>query len=102
MSAPQTEVLVFVDGREIARHVLGPGAHSFGASDECGIRVEAALVSPRHARLTIGEDGALLVEDLGSANGTFVNSTRLEPNSTLKIRSGDNIRVGDTVLRFEN
>jgi hypothetical protein len=63
MSAPQTEALVFVAGQEIARHNLGPGANSFGASDECSIRIEAALVSPRHARLTVGDDGSLLAEE---------------------------------------
>src|SRR4051812_18819401 len=35
------------------------------------------LLSRRHARLSRGADGRVLVEDLGSSNGTFVNGERI-------------------------
>jgi pSer/pThr/pTyr-binding forkhead associated (FHA) protein len=91
MFVPQTEVLVFVEGREIARHILGPGVHTFGRSSECSIQIEAAHVSRQHARLTVGADGSLLLEDLGSANGTFLDGqqitapTPLAPNQSIQI-----------------
>lgn len=40
--------------------------------------VDAPLVSRVHCRLTCGSDGGLVVEDLGSTNGTFVGSQRVE------------------------
>jgi WD40 repeat protein/serine/threonine protein kinase len=69
----RTEVLVFVDGREIARHLLGAGAHTFGSAVSCSIQIQAARVCAEHARLTIGEDGSLILEDLGSPSGTFLD-----------------------------
>lgn len=56
-------------------------------------------VSRRHARITRGTGGSLIVEDLKSANGTFVNGARLsEPRI---VHAGDTIRVGTTELRVE-
>jgi len=89
--APQTEVLVFVDGEEIARHVLGAGAHVFGSAESCQVRIEAAEVFPRHARLTVEEDGLLLLEDTGGAGGTFLGGqpidtpTPVAPNQIIAI-----------------
>jgi len=107
MAAPQTEVLVFVDGREIARHILGAGAHCFGASEGGSIRIEADLVSRRHAQLTIGEDGALLLEDLGSANGTFLDGQRVAqptavaPNQIIQIGAAQILILQSTAGGFE-
>jgi pSer/pThr/pTyr-binding forkhead associated (FHA) protein len=53
--------------------------------------VDAPLVSRVHCRLTHAPEGTLLVEDLGSTNGTFVNdrkvdaATRLQPDDRLMI-----------------
>ena len=54
------------------------------------------LVSARHARLTRDGDGYVLV-DLGSSNGTSVND---HPVKELSLKLGDEIRVGDSVLRY--
>ena len=52
-------------------------------------------VSARHARLS-WEKGGTVVEDLGSANGTFVRGKRIE---RARIRPGDELRdVGDRVF----
>ncbi len=53
-------------------------------------------ISRRHARVARGADGQLAIEDLGSANGTFVNGTRIDAPRTLV--AGDRVRVGKTVL----
>jgi hypothetical protein len=59
-----------------------------------------AKVSRRHARI-IRRNGAYLIEDLGSTNGTFVNrGRRLLPGSPQVISEGDEIIVGKTFLRF--
>jgi pSer/pThr/pTyr-binding forkhead associated (FHA) protein/tRNA A-37 threonylcarbamoyl transferase component Bud32 len=55
-------------------------------------------LSRRHARIARDSGGRLTVEDLGSANGTFVNGERLDARRVLKI--GDSVRVGETMLQL--
>jgi len=54
-------------------------------------------ISRRHAYISRGADGQLTIEDLGSANGTFVNDERINAPRTLD--AGDVVRVGKTVLQ---
>ncbi len=54
-------------------------------------------VSRRHAELT-PDGGSWYVRDLKSHNGTWVNGTQIA--SRVKLRAGDQIRVGSTVLAF--
>lgn len=53
--------------------------------------VEAPLVSRLHCRLTAGKDDKLIVEDLGSTNGTLVNGKRIE---RVELQTGDVLTVG--------
>lgn len=61
--------------------------------------VEHDSVSRRHAELWVDE-GRMLVRDLGSSNGTFVNGRRLESLEDLPIRPGDEVGFGETRFRF--
>ena len=59
-------------------------------------------VSRRHASLRVTSSGRLHVIDYGSANGTFRNESRIEPNVPVELRSGDTVgfstRLSFTVL----
>jgi uncharacterized membrane protein YdfJ with MMPL/SSD domain/pSer/pThr/pTyr-binding forkhead associated (FHA) protein len=55
-------------------------------------------VSRRHARILCHLDGAVVIEDLGSANGTWVNGSRIDGQQLL--RGGDRIGIGRTTLRL--
>jgi len=66
------------------------------APDEPGKLGLDPELSRRHARVSRGSDGGLTIEDLGSANGTFVNDRRVDAAQRLEV--GDVIRVGKTVL----
>src|SRR5271154_4734304 len=80
-------------GTEIAvSHELVIGREEQGAGNLRGDRE----ISRRHARLSINEAGVLLVEDLGSTNGTFVNDRRLTAQRVL--RAGDRVRVGASTI----
>lgn len=57
-------------------------------------------VSRRHAQLHWGEHG-LLLEDLGSMNGTFINEQRLPPQRPVALPQGAQVRLGTLRLRFE-
>jgi len=57
-------------------------------------------VSRKHARIFF-KDGKYFIEDLGSANGTFVNrGSRLASDVPQELKSGDEIVVGRTFLKF--
>lgn len=59
-----------------------------------------AGVSRRHARLWQQSNG-YVVEDLESANGTFINGQRLTANLPTTVRSGDEISFGTLLVRIE-
>lgn len=58
---------------------------------------ENSGVSRRHAQIVRAE-GQVLLEDLGSANGTFLNGNRLVPGSQHPLKNQDEVRFGS--LRF--
>jgi len=56
-----------------------------------------ALVSRTHARILVEEDGQIVVEDLHSANGVYVNGERLGRHS-YRLRDGDRLLIGTCEL----
>ncbi len=57
-------------------------------------------ISRRHASLQL-YDGLVVVEDLGSTNGTFVNGIRLESYLPEVLGDGDNLQLGKLVIEVE-
>ncbi len=57
-----------------------------------------AGVSRRHARI-IRQAAGYSLEDLGSINGTFLNRRRLNPGTPTELKDGDEVRMGNIVLR---
>lgn len=55
-------------------------------------------VSRRHAAIRRAEDSLMLL-DLNSTNGTFLNGQRLPPQQPRVLRDGDEIRLGRLVMR---
>ena len=74
--------------------VLGPVV--VGRSPSSDIVIDEPYVSATHARFTI-QGPALVLEDLGSTNGTMVTGHVIDQPVTL--RDGDEVQVGDTVMR---
>jgi hypothetical protein len=69
-----------------------------GRAQDADIRLEDEFSSSRHARLVPHGD-ALVLEDLGSTNGTYLNG---EPVSGPQpLHDGDRIRIGDSEFTFE-
>jgi pSer/pThr/pTyr-binding forkhead associated (FHA) protein len=86
----------------ILRGVSGPtfgktyavvGAITVGRSSECDVCIPTDEISRHHAKLQVVPDG-VMVEDLGSANGTFVNDQRV--HGSVLMKAGDELRL-DTV-----
>jgi hypothetical protein len=75
------------------------GEATIGRGGGCTISVPAdTFVSQVHARL-VDRDGSLWIEDLGSTNGTFLNGKQV--SQPTKLRKGDRVQVGETVLQAE-
>lgn len=56
-------------------------------------------VSRQHAALEINEDTLMLL-DVGSSNGTFLNGQRLLPNQPRVLRDGDEVRLGKLITHI--
>ena len=71
---------------------LLPGSlKTMGRAPGVDFVVDAALVSRVHCRLTLSKTNDLLLEDLGSTNGTFVNGEKVNKTA---LADGDKLRVG--------
>jgi pSer/pThr/pTyr-binding forkhead associated (FHA) protein len=70
---------------------------TIGRAAGCQIPLDDSYASQLHARL-FRRNSDLLVEDLGSTNGTFLN--RKKVSSAVPIRKGDRLQVGKTVLEL--
>ena len=69
-----------------------------GRGDRSEIRLEDPFASSRHAR--VYEQGNIVViEDLGSTNGTYLNEELLQ--SARPLHPGDRVRIGDSEFTFE-
>jgi pSer/pThr/pTyr-binding forkhead associated (FHA) protein len=72
---------------------LGSGSLLIGRLPECDVLLQDNLVSRMHARLSVQGD-SVVVEDLHSTNGVYVNGLRVGHSTVL--REGDRILIGTT------
>lgn len=81
-----------VSGTTFGRNFALVGTMTIGRQSDCGIPIQAEEISRHHARLQVTAEG-VMVEDLGSANGTWINDKRVH---TGMLCPGDELRL-DTV-----
>ena len=72
---------------------------TIGRNHDCEPRLNLDRISRRHLRMQINGD-RIIVEDLGSTNGTFVNEERLTEPAELK--PGDHLHIADYAFRVEH
>ena len=65
---------------------------------QCDVVLLNTSVSRRHARLSVGSDNILQIEDVGSSNGTAINGTRIEPGLAQPLEPGSTVKLGDIEL----
>jgi pSer/pThr/pTyr-binding forkhead associated (FHA) protein len=75
---------------------VGEGA-VLGRGDQAEIRLEDPFASSRHARL-VRQGGIVVLEDLGSTNGTYLNEELLTGPQPL--HPGDRVRIGDSEFTY--
>ena len=94
---PKLRVHTAAGLRSGSAYDLSDGA-LLGRGDSADIRLEDAFASTRHARL-VAEGDVIVLEDLGSTNGTYLNGEPLRGPQPLHI--GDRIKIGDSEFSFE-
>src|SRR5215213_786854 len=95
---PRAEVTVYSPLFSPFRQPLQGPAVSIGRASDCSIPIKDRYLSRKHAEI-IANGNSWVLKDLGSANGTYLNGTRVERDEPL--RTGDRIRLGDTEIVFE-
>ena len=83
-------------GRE---HLLSGEVITIGRAVECDIVITSKRVSREHARVQ-REGWHVVLEDLDSTNGTYLNDERLL--SPTELRDQDRVAIGDVVLIFHD
>ncbi len=68
----------------------------FGRDSNCSIALDDDAVSRRHASIECNASEVIL-RDLGSTNGSFVNEQRV---SSCLLKAGDRIRLGKQIFKF--
>ena len=74
------------------------GGALLGRGADADIVLEDSFSSSRHARL-VPQGDAVVLEDLGSTNGTYLNDEPL--GGPQPLHEGDRIRIGDSEFTFE-
>ena len=95
-AAEEVPCLTDPTGRE---HPLTDDSVTIGRALENDIVITSKRVSREHARVR-REGWHVILEDLGSTNGTFLNDERVL--SSVELRDGDGIKIGDVTLVFHD
>jgi DNA-binding winged helix-turn-helix (wHTH) protein len=79
--------------------VLADGDNTIGRDPQCTVWLDASGVSRRHARIrTVPGDDAVLLEDLGSTNGTLVENSPI--TRRVRLTDGAVIQIGSAQLKL--
>ena len=90
--------LRFISGKHKGNEYLLPssGQLYIGRSSDIDLVLVEDMVSRKHAQITI-QDGNVIIEDLGSTNGTFVNGERITAST---IRLSDRVLIGTSIMKL--
>lgn len=90
-------LVMFKDSGDRRDFALSNPVTTIGRKDDCDIRIPLSEVSRHHVQLTIA-DSKLVLKDLDSANGTFVNNRRVKEQT---LSPGDHVIVGPVVFTVQ-
>ena len=90
--------LIFLEQAPSQGTEHSPDEVSSVGREGCDVNIDDSEVSRRHAAIR-REGDAVVIEDLGSTNGTFVNGERISGSQSLS--EGDEVRFGATVWRLQ-
>ncbi|RKY23064.1 MAG: hypothetical protein DRP79_09800, partial [Planctomycetota bacterium] len=88
---------VATHGDQTVEYLLKEGVNVCGRDENCDIVIDHPQVSRNHLSVMVGPEG-VVVQDLNSRNGTFVNGLRVK--NTAQLKNGDTIALGKYLLKF--
>ncbi len=92
----EVELVVKQPGEPERRVVLGAGVTHIGRAEDNDLVLPDIGVSRRHARIVV-EDERVLIEDMGSGNGTFARGDRVD---RLEVQDGEEVVIDPFVIQF--
>ena len=95
--APRRRFLVAVEGPATGREYEIP-ATGLVVGREGDVRPPDEFLSRKHFSIVLDDEGHVRIKDLGSRNGTFLNTL---PARNTKVQAGDQIRAGTSVFRID-
>ena len=95
VSGSAVELIVLTGNADKERVRLRPQGHVVGRSADADIHIDDPYSSEFHARVGL-QDDSVVVHDLGSTNGTYVNGRRVTTPTT--VSKGDTVQIGKTIL----
>lgn len=106
--ADATATLLVLRGEKVAmRYPIYEGKNYLGRADKQPVDIDFDDQEPddriwtsRQHAIIISDDGNLSIEDLKSANGTFVNRRRVLPGKKQSLALGDIVQVGTVVMKL--
>lgn len=90
-------LVMFKENGEQKLFSIERGKTVIGRKEDCGLRIPLGEISRRHAVLMV-EEGAAVIRDLGSANGTYINNKRI---TEAELSPGDHIVIGPVVFTVQ-
>jgi pSer/pThr/pTyr-binding forkhead associated (FHA) protein len=94
-----SKLVVLNSAVTVRSHELKVDKTTIGRVDDNTFQIPDASVSSHHCEILL-RGSAVVVKDLNSTNGTFINGTQITGESELK--SGQTLRLGQVELRLEN
>src|SRR5690606_12431383 len=89
-------MLVFEEAQLVAALAVEGGELLVGRAPDCAVRVRDPELSRRHCLIS-RQGEATRLQDLGSANGTFLHGRRV---ASAELRGGDVVTLGQVLLKF--
>jgi diguanylate cyclase (GGDEF)-like protein len=77
---------------------LSPEGTRLGRAIDNSFQFREITISRHHAALCVNLQGSVRIVDLGSTNGTYVNDHRIPAQIPVRVKDGDRIRLGATVV----
>jgi len=97
LTGPSQASLVLIHGGALGRRYVLQGDTTMGRDPGSTIAIDLKSVSRQHARL-LERDGAWYVCDLGSTNGTFVDSREIVGD--VPLTKGALLKLGGAIFKF--
>ncbi len=92
-------LIVIVNGVVSTHSLPATGSVTLGRARECDIQIIDPSVSRSHARIYLG--GKVMIEDLGSANGTRVRGELLQGGQQQELPAGESIELGGAIVMLQ-